>query len=303
MEIKDILKKAAGDVLTEDTLNAIDTAFSDAVKEKAQEKVETQVTERLQLEVESALTRLDEEHTEKLQNLLEAVDNDHVKKLKAVVHRLDENHCDKLKFLVKRHKTQLQTEASKLRDSLVNEISDYLDLYLDKVIPIDQVNEAVNNTEARRILDSVKKAIAVDSSFITESVRSALIDGKQKIDNLKKDLNNTLEENIELNSRAKKAEAGLILEQKTKELPSNKKEYVCKVFADKDPEYITENFNYVVEMFERDEQDQVEVLSEGAKKSALTHNIDAPVTESNQSGNDADTPVTDYLSELKRHDH
>lgn len=295
MDIKEILKQAAGDVLTEETLTAIDSAFTTAVDSK----VEAKAKEQLTLQVEQALTKQDDEHTEKLGKLLEAVDADHVMKLKTVVAKLDESHCGKLTFIVKKYRNQLQTEAAKLRDTLVNEVSNFLDLYLDKVAPTEQISEAVANTEARKMLEAIKKVIAVDSSFITEQVREALVDGKQKINALQNQLDGTIKENVELNKAKKTAEANLILEKKTQGLPEDKKIYVNKVLAEKDPEFITENFNYVVEMFERDEQDEVELIEEAARNGSVTRNIDQPVAKE-ADGNQAATPVNGYLSELER---
>lgn len=300
--IKDLLKKAAGEVLTEDTLNSIETAFNTAVTEKAKEAAEATINERLQLEVQNALTKQDDEHATKLTQVLEAVDADHVKKLKAVVGKIDENHSGKLKWLVKKYRTQMQTEATKLRDKLVGDISNYLDLYLQKMVPTEQITEAVQNIQARKMLDNIKKIISVDSSFVTEQIREALLDGKTKMDNLQKQLNKTIEENVELNTAAKKAEAELILERKTVDLPDDKKGYVKKVLAEKDPEYITENFDYVVEMFERDQQDEVELLREGANQKAVSRGVDQPAAEKSAEAN-AGEPVNGYLSELERFDH
>jgi len=299
MDIKEILKKAGGDILTEDTLAAIDTAFTTAVNEKAEEKIK----ERLTLEVEQALIAQDDEHTGKLEKLLEAVDIDHTNKLKTVVEKQDLNHCEKLKFVVKKYRQQMVQEAVSLRDSLVNELSNYMDLYLEKVIPTKTLTEAVQNFQARTMVENIKKIISIDSSYVTEQIREALLDGKSQIDNLKKQVNQTVTENVELNKRAKKAEAILILEQKTQGLSEDKKTYVQKVLADKDPEYITENFNYVVEMFERDEQDEVEILGESAKNKAVSHGIDTPVVQDDAGNEKTKAPINEYLSELKRGDH
>ena len=200
MDIKELLKKAAGNVLTEETLTAIETAFNTAVNTKADSKAKERVT----LEVENALTNLDDQHATKLEKLLEAIDTDHVHKLKAVVKKLDENHSNKLIWLVKRYRGQMQTEATKLRDTLIDQISNYLDLYLDKSIPTQQVTEAVKNTRAQKMVNAIKRVLVVDSSFITKEVKEALLDGKSKINSLQKQLNQTIQENVDLNQTARK---------------------------------------------------------------------------------------------------
>jgi hypothetical protein len=102
---------------------------------------------------------------------------------------------------------------------------------------------------------------------------------------------------------AKQAQAELLLEQKTIDLPDDKKAYVKKVLAEKDPEYIKENFDYVVEMFERDQQDEVELLKEDAQKGAVSNEVDQPVITESSEADEADVPVNGYLSELKRFDN
>lgn len=304
--VTELLKKAAGEVLTEETLASIEAAFQTAVAERAKKEagtlVEDKVKERLTLEVENALSKQDEEHATKLSKLLEAIDTDHVKKLKAVVGKIDENHSGKLQWLVKKYRGQMQTEAAQLRDTLTTQISNYLDLYLDKTVPMDQITEAVQNLQARKMVDNIKKIISVDSSFVTEQIREALLDGKEKIDNLTRELDQTIKENVELNQKTKTAQANLLLETKTMDLPDDKKSYVKKVLSEKDPEYIEENFDYVVEMFERDQQDEVELLKEDAKKGAVSNEVDQPVITESSEAEEADAPVNDYLSELKRFD-
>ncbi len=300
-DIKELLKKASGDILTEDTLTAIESAFSTAVNDKAENISKT----RLTLEVEKALIQQDEEHTAKLEKLLEAIDTDHTNKLRTVVAKQDDNHCKKLEFVVNKYRKQMVTEATALRDSLVNEMSNYMDLYLDKVVPKEIISEAIKNTQARTMVENIKKIISVDKSFVTEQIREALLDGKSQIDNLKRKVNQVMAENVDLNKQAKNAAANLILEQKTQGLPEDKKAYVRKVLAEKDPEYIAENFNYVVEMFERDEQDEVELLGESAKNRAVSRDVDTPVTKKDvgENNNADNAPVNEYLSELKRGDH
>jgi hypothetical protein len=86
-------------------------------------------------------------------------------------------------------------------------------------------------------------------------------------------------------------------------MSSSKKDYITKILSDKSPEYIKENFNYVVEMFEKDENEERSVLAEEAKTKSVSKDAKVPtsiVTESVKSNVQDYNPVTDYLSELKR---
>ena len=119
------------------------------------------------------------------------------------------------------------------------------------------------------------------------------------------DLNEAIKENVKLNQDIKGIKADLILEQKTKALPKEKKDFVMRVLKDKSPEYITENFDFAVEMFARDEKDKVSAITEQAKTESVSSQVDTPasqLTESVEPEQTEQEPVTEYLSELKRQD-
>jgi hypothetical protein len=94
------------------------------------------------------------------------------------------------------------------------------------------------------------------------------------------------------------------LEKKTKGMPNAKKEFIFNLLNDKDASYINENFNYVVEMFERSEEEQSSSLVEEAKRKAVSKNVKVPaktlVKESTSAETSTPSPVNGYLSELKR---
>jgi hypothetical protein len=81
MDFKKILQEQFKDLITEDTLTAVHEAFEQAVNEKAEKKAE--------LQVEAAATKIDEDHSEKLQRLVEAIDADHTSKLKKLVETIE----------------------------------------------------------------------------------------------------------------------------------------------------------------------------------------------------------------------
>jgi len=299
MKINEVLQQVDDTVLTTEAKQAIVEAFEAAVNAKTQERVEIEVT--------NALQQLDEDHSSKLTKLLEAVDTDHTNKLIAVVNKIDEDHTAKLKQVIARYETILKEEANQFKDSFVGEISNYLELYLDRTIPAQQIQEATENTAARNMIDQIKKIVAVDKAFINENIKEALMDGKQTIDGLRGELNKVIQENVKINKENNAIKTNLILEKNTMSFPEEKKQYVMRVLADKSPEYVSENFNYVIEMYNRDEQDSRELIREEAKKAAVSSTVQRPklVLESvAQSGtSDGQDNITNlYLSELHKID-
>lgn len=295
MNISAILSSIDKSVLSEETASAIASAFETAVNEK--------VNARVNLEVEKAVKNLDEDHASKLKNLIEAIDKDHTEKLKQVVEAVTANHTSKLENIAKFYRKAVNEKAEKFSEKVVEEMSNYLDLYLDKIIPQEQLREAVNNTSARVQLEQIKKIVALDPSTLNEGVKKVVIQGKNVIDTLKKQLKESVEENAKLNTKIQTTQAALLLEKKTKGIPSSKKDFIVKILCDKSPEYINENFNYVVEMFEREERNVSAKLATQASKEAVTKNAKTPslVKESTETKTQPQGlgQLNDYLGVLK----
>lgn len=296
MNIKDLIKSIDPEVITEETATVIAEAFEKAVEEKSKAQVE--------LEVKNALLKVDEDHAVKLQKLIDAIDIDHTNKLQKVVNAINENHAIKLKKVIKKYDSLVEERAQQFSGKLVGEISNYLDLYLEKAIPSFQLEEAVANTYARNTLSKIKKLISVDPEYINENVRAALVTGKTAIDDLKSQLNESVKDNIKINQELKAAKAALILESKTKELPQRKKEYVTRLLGNKDSQYIEENFNYVVEMFEKDELEAADDATFSATARAVTKNVDPVQTsiieESFEPTDSGYNSISGYLTAMKQ---
>jgi hypothetical protein len=294
MDISSILKNLDQTVLNEETASAIAEAFNKAVNEK----VETKVS----LQLESALLKQDEEHAEKLQNLIEALDLDHTNKLKQVVEAINENHTTKLEEVIDLYKNSLNEKAEQFSNNLINQISNYLDLYLEKQMPVQQLEEAVANTHAKSQLEKIKNMLNLDPEQLNENVKEVLKKGNNQINELQEKLNESYNENAKLSTLVEQSNSALLLEKKTKGMGSSKKEYLRKILCDKSPKYIEENFNYVVDMFEKDENEERTVLAEQAKTKSVSKDAKVPslVVESVKSNLQDYNPVTDYLTELKR---
>ena len=293
MDISSIIKNIDTNVLNEEVATAIAEAFESAVNEK--------VDSRVTLEVESALSKQDEEHAVKLESLLGAIDSDHSAKLHKVVDAINENHTVKLEKLVSFYRTALNEKAESFSTKIVNELSNFMDAYISKAIPQAQLEEAVANTTARQQLEQIKGIISFDPSSLNEDVKNLISQGKGKIEELQNQLNESYKENIELHEQLKEVNSSLILEKKTKGMPSSKKNYISKLLSDKSSEYIEENFKYVVEMFEREENESSAGLVEEAKSKAVSKDARVPKAEviSESSTGEQNTPVNGYLTALK----
>jgi DNA-binding phage protein len=312
--IKNILNEQFKDLVSEETLNSIEEAFQQAVDEKASERIELEneslkqkLDEYYTAKLEELVESIDENHTAKLKKLVEAIDTDHAVKLQNLIKGIDKKHTGMLRKVVEKYETQLVEEAESFQSRLIEEVSNYLDLYLNKTIPTNQISEAVENIKAAKQLAQIRQIVGITEEFVDEEVKEALLDGKKIIDSLRAELNESIKENVALNQRANKAESTIVLEYKTSDMPSAKKQFVTKLLKDKTPQYIEENFSYVVDMFERESQEEVDEIKESVKNQfTKTPRIDRQIIEESEKifSNEMERvessdSITGYLNEMK----
>jgi hypothetical protein len=294
-DIKQLLKEATKDLLTPETL----TAIEEAVNAKADEKAK--------LQVEAALIAQDDKHAQMLTSLMEKMDADYTLKLQKLVERIDESYASKL-VNVKKHydgkistlNEQLNEAAQKYVGDLSGKIDTFLESKLNEFLPEVKLNEAVENVKAVRILEQIRSLVGISESSVSNEVKAAMVDGKKQIDESKQKLDEVISENAQLKSQLAQKEVDLLLEQKTAKLPSKKREHVKKVFGGKDLKFINENFDYVSNMYDREEVVEASKAKESAKK--VADKVDAPqvINESKEEKTSDNPLMSDYLTNLKR---
>jgi hypothetical protein len=312
--IKNILNEQFKDLVSEETLTAIEEAFQQAVGEKVEEKlqlekegIEQQLDEAYTQKLQQLVEKIDADHTTKLKKLIEAIDTDHAVKLQKLVKGIDKKHTDMLKQIVEKYETSLNEEAKTFQERLVEEISNYMDLYIERTLPREQIQEATQNIKAAKQLAQIRQIVGISEEFVDSEVKEALIDGKKTIDSLRSELNQSLRENAQLNQRANKAEASILLEKKTADMPAAKKNFIVNLLGNKAPQFIEENFSYCVAMFERESQEQVDEVKESVKQQfTKTPSVDRPqvIEEGIEFNNEIESTasgdsVAGYLNEMK----
>jgi hypothetical protein len=238
-ELKNIFESVDKEILSEDTLKAI----ASLVEEKVDEKVQ----ERLNLEVESAIQTQFDKFKTISEKAVAAIDADHTAKIKMVVKAIMEDNDRKLLTVSEGYKKIIEETAIQHRDSLVESIDEFLDLYIEKHLPKQEIAEAAKNQYALKAIEEARKVLGVDEKFIKSNMKEALVDGKRQMDKLVK-------ENAELQKRNTIIESKRILAEKTANLPGETKKFVVSRLQGKSAEFIQENFNYVVDMFKRQER-------------------------------------------------
>lgn len=263
-----------------------------------QAAVEKKVQEKVQIHVEKALAEQDELYSNKLTQLLEAIDKDHSAKLEKVVSAIDEDRADKLKMVVSKYESALNEDAKKFKEQLVESISDYLDAYLAEAVPAEDIQEAVRNKKAVKVLEGLRQHLAVDAALQNESIKEAILDGKTQINEASEKLESIVAENNALKSELDKIKATMLIEQRTVNLDEQQKKYVKKVFADKSLDFINENFDYTLKLFNKKQNDRLESLKEEALSESTK--VDRVVVEQTQDTTD-DVELSPYLQELRKY--
>jgi len=282
MNVSTLITDDAKQVLTEESLQAIEEAL----------------TEKIKLNVESALTEQDDLYAKKLQELITAIDKDHTTKLKRVVEAIDKDNYSKLSKVVKMYEKALSKEANGFKDVLVESISNYLEEFLNEAVPTEAINEATKNKTAMTVLSNLRKVLAVDSALMSESVQDAVVDGKKQIDMLAKKVDELSRENTIIKENYSKTKSALILESKTVGLSDKKREYIKRVLSDKSPKFIEENFDYTLRLFDKKEQERISIIKEQAFTKREVK-ADAPVVKQVAP---TKTPENNpYVTELQRY--
>lgn len=279
-----------------------DQLLPESVKEILSEEsittIEEAIKDKITLSVESALTSQDELYSEKLEELIAAIDKDHSAKLNRIVEAVDANNTKKLMQVVKKYENDINVDAKEFKNTLVESISDYLEEYIDEAIPSEAVLEATQNRTAMEVLKNLRQVLAVDSSLMSESVKEAVIDGKNQIDELKTELEKVQKENSLLKEAYNRTKADLLLESKTAKLPQKKAEYLRKVLSDKTPKFIEENFDYTAKLFDKKESERIEVIKEEAFTNRKVK-ADAPVQKLVEEKKESFNPYLDELNKMK----
>lgn len=287
MDIKQILSEATNGALNQEVLSEIENVF------------EQKINDKVEIHVEAALNEQDELYTEKLNELVQKIDEDHSSKLKSVVEAIDTDRSNKLKMVIEKYESALDSEAEGFQTQLIESISDYLDVYLEEKIPTESVQEAVKNTKAKKILEGLRSHLAVDSALEKESIKEAVMDGHNQINEASKKLESVAEENAVLKEELNTVKSDLVLEQKTAGLDKRTKQYVDRVMKGKDAEFIAENFDYTLKLFKKKEGDRLETLKEEAL--STREDVDRVIYEDTKQEIVEEKVSTPYLQELSKY--
>jgi hypothetical protein len=135
-----------------------------------------------------------------------------------------------------------------------------------------------------------------------ESVKDAVLDGKAQITEATTTASKLKQEVAALNEKLMRAQADLVFEQKTSTLPDTKKAYARRVLQGKSAQFILENIDYTLSLFDKKEEERLDILKEEAFEKRVVREQRVVVEESAQQEPVATSgAVNNYLSELSKY--
>ena len=301
MKVLNIIKEATKDLLNEDTFKTIE--------EGVKAEFEKAVNEKAEIAVKLALEKQDDEHAAALTSLVEKLDIDRAAKFQLALETMETDHIDKLLALKESYNKIITKQSVGLRNELREQISKYLDIRLEKFIPTKQIQEAAKEKFARTILGEARKLFSINDIRHNKVVMEAVQDGVSRITQLETQLAAANSKAKVLQERAEKASAQIVLAEKIDSLPESKVAYLKNFFKGKSATYINENFDYVLNLYDKEETERRQKISEETKDLRRRSNVDRLVVEKKSDDAEFGSPakeqpsmVMSYISDLKKTD-
>lgn len=262
MDIQELLKEATKETLSEENLQKLQEAIESKAKSIAKKDFE--------LRLESALAKQDTEYAEKLKVFLEDIDNDHTEKMEKLIEGLSQKNYGQLLKLVGKYKKEYITECKKFKDQLVTKVDKFFDIVVEEQVPKKELQEAVENVRSKVVLEKIARLIGVDKIQQNKLVKEGLTEAKSEMDKMKEEVEKLKNDKKKLLTEKVHGMRKEILAEKTQGLPRVKKEYINKVLGNKSLDFIKENFEYTLALFDEEDDANREVLKEQATKKTKT---------------------------------
>ena len=284
--IRDILKEAFKDSITDETLKQIDEAFNTAVEQKTEERVA--------LAVEAAQDADDEENIKLFQEAVSKIDKTHAKQMTELLQKQAEIHDIRVSKIKSSYTKQMNEDAKKFKDNLLETIALFIEQEIDKHIPEQLIREAADNIQSKELVKKLREVLAIDQAMSDKIVKGTIAEAKEVMKAKTEEANKLItEKNVEAQKIAQEleqtkkekeeTEKRLVLEQYTQKFDGRKKTFILEQFKDKNLSYIKENVPFVSRQYDAFVQERREKILNEAKTKSVTRKLDTPEEILNES--------------------
>jgi hypothetical protein len=275
---------------TESVQNDLVTLFEAKLDEKNTE------IQKLKESHEDSLVRLDEVHAKKMKKIVKETDEDHFNKMKEVLEHVDHVHYNKMKTVLEAldadrseklqmieskidqdHTAKLQNiinmYESSYKDTMIEDVSNYLDVYLEEVLPEDKAIDMAKVARYDVIFSEMRKLLVVTDQFVNSEIKEAVEDAKTQLDEKTDTINELMLEKVAMAKEIGRLEAKSLLGEKTQNMTDGEKAYITKFFEGACIEDINQRLDEAVRAYENDMTRKKEELLEEEEET------DIPVIE------------------------
>ena len=160
---------------------------------------------------------------------------------------------------------KVQSEVTKVNESkrLAEELDNYLDCYLDEVLPKKVIVDYDEMQKLRTLHESLKDMLLVNDSAVekkVESIKESMTketdELKSKVKDLESKLNESMKKEISLNKRLDESKAREMIGEKIKDLPILEAKEMKKRLAGMTSKEVEKNFKSILESVEEEIEDQ-----------------------------------------------
>lgn len=236
------------------------------VEEKINQVIESKVSERVQLAVESAQANFDAEANKDLDKLVVKIEEAHKLMAMKAMKSLKENYNNKLSKVRNYYRNKVDREANLFKKNLVENLSNYIDSRIDKAMPYQEVKEAFRNNTAMKVLESFRQILNVGDAKenAKNMLKKPILEAKQMIAESNKKNNTLAKKNKELAAKLDESNKQLYLEKKMKGLDADSRSFMVRVMKNASLDFIKENFDYALSQHKEKLNEEKEVLKQRA---------------------------------------
>lgn len=259
--ITDLLPESIRAELGEDSIQAIQEAFNNAVDRK--------VDEQVSLAVKCAEANFDEQTNKSVTELMEMAELNYKLKFVKALNALKEKFEQREAKIKAFYNKQLTESAKAFQKSLVKRIDESIRLGVAKAIPTKQLKESLRNRMAINTIAHMKNLLSVNDTTVREAYRPAIREAKKRIDESTERASLLAERNKSLIEENKALKADLYLAERTKNLSPEAQAYMQRVMKGSTEKFIKENFQNVYGMFKRQDEGRREAVAQLTMESRL----------------------------------
>lgn len=159
------------------------------------------------------------------------------------------------------------------KDEITSKFSNFVDTVLDEemTIPESVMKFAAKGELYHDLIEQFKVRLTIDEGLLDEEVKGLLKEAKEEILKLRKGLNDSINESLELKEDAQEMAAQLYLHDKVKGLTETQKEKVFSILEGiTDKEEIDRKFKVIMEQDDEEEKEDEEEMEEDKKGKGKT---------------------------------